>query len=166
MHRVASPGAAHRPRRPVSPTRARTFHWFRPDEALREFARVLRPGGRLALLWNLRDAVDPMTREYDRIVSHAAAQVDPGRRDARQALDEPLLRSDRFVDARRSTFDSPQSLDEAGLVGRAWSASYFPRTEPLRGTLTDELRAAFRSHSVDGRVTLHQTARLTLAERR
>src|SRR5262245_47354984 len=31
---------------------AQSFHWFRPFPALTEFTRILRPGGRLALMWN------------------------------------------------------------------------------------------------------------------
>ncbi len=34
---------------------AQAWHWVEPDLAIPEVTRVLRPGGRLGLLWNLRD---------------------------------------------------------------------------------------------------------------
>ena len=36
---------------------AQAFHWCHPsyDAAAKEFARVLKPGGVLALIWNLED---------------------------------------------------------------------------------------------------------------
>lgn len=34
---------------------AQSFHWFASDMAVKEMARVLRPGGKLGLIWNVRD---------------------------------------------------------------------------------------------------------------
>ena len=41
------------------------FHWFRAEEALAEIARVLVPGGWLALLWNTRDLAYPLQKAID-----------------------------------------------------------------------------------------------------
>ena len=40
------------------------FHWFNPKPALQEFHRILKPGGRLAVVWNNRNRQDEFTAGY------------------------------------------------------------------------------------------------------
>ncbi|SAK54268.1 biotin biosyntehsis-like protein [Caballeronia pedi] len=48
---------------------AQSFHWFASRAALDEIHRVLKPGGRLGLVWNLRDARVPWVAQLDAIVN-------------------------------------------------------------------------------------------------
>ena len=48
---------------------AQAFHWFATVEALAEFRRVLKPGGRLGLVWNVRDESVDWVTEITRIIS-------------------------------------------------------------------------------------------------
>ena len=47
---------------------AQAWHWFDPDRAVAEVARVLRPGGRLGLVWNVRDDRLGWVKEFSKIV--------------------------------------------------------------------------------------------------
>jgi SAM-dependent methyltransferase len=47
---------------------AQAWHWVDPDRAAPEIARVLSPGGRLGVLWNLRDARSGWVRRLEEIV--------------------------------------------------------------------------------------------------
>jgi ubiquinone/menaquinone biosynthesis C-methylase UbiE len=49
-------------------TVAQAFHWFDAPAALTEIARVLRPSGRLAILWNERDEATPWVAEMSRLI--------------------------------------------------------------------------------------------------
>lgn len=48
---------------------AQAFHWFANKDALDEIARVLKPGGRLGLVWNLRDTRVDWVPKLDAIVN-------------------------------------------------------------------------------------------------
>ncbi|BAN25100.1 class I SAM-dependent methyltransferase [Caballeronia insecticola] len=48
---------------------AQSFHWFANREALDEIHRVLKPGGKLGLVWNMRDARVPWIAKLDAIVN-------------------------------------------------------------------------------------------------
>jgi SAM-dependent methyltransferase len=47
---------------------AQAFHWFDHERALPEIARVLRPGGRLCVTWNVRDERIPWVRRLGGII--------------------------------------------------------------------------------------------------
>jgi len=47
---------------------AQAWHWVDPARAVPEVARILSPGGRLGLVWNLRDETVPWVRRLGEII--------------------------------------------------------------------------------------------------
>ncbi len=142
---------------------AQAFHWFEPEAALREFHRILKPAGWVILLWNQRDESDPFTRTYGAGVRQLtnAEVFEPyhGKGDA-------LLQSPLFQEGERIFFPNEQVLDEAGLLGRAFSVSYAPRDSDSVKRYGDELRQVFQRFQKDGRVVMRYETSVFLARRR
>jgi SAM-dependent methyltransferase len=143
---------------------AQAFHWFQADDAVREFARVLVPRGRLALVWNRRSARDPLGAGYrDALL---AIGVDP----ALEAMDADVAAIDRsglFEPRVTRRFEHAQTFDADGLIGRARSASYVPKSGPAADSLLARLRELHARHaSPDGFVRFVYETEVTLATRR
>lgn len=91
------------------------FHWFDQDLAVPEIARVLRPGGVVAVAWNLRDESVPWVRRLGRLMGAETHQEDPS---------AALGLSGAFRPVEREGFRSWQRLDRQGLIDLTLSRSY------------------------------------------
>jgi ubiquinone/menaquinone biosynthesis C-methylase UbiE len=135
-------------------TVAQAWHWVDESRAVPEAARVLRPGGVLGLIWNVREESQAWQRRFGELISDTEAtyadplQLCPGTRAS------PL-----FGPLAEEEFAFEQQLDRAGLVDLAASRSGVATRAPAdRAAVLRSVRDLFDEH-VDA------TGRLTLAYR-
>jgi SAM-dependent methyltransferase len=141
-------------------TVAQAFHWFDGDAALREVHRVLRPGGRLALLWNRRVEDADINVAIEELLAPYRSDTPTHSGDAWRAAFE---RTTLFGPLRAHVFPNKQVLDEDGLAARICSISFIaclPELERVRVLVrARELTAA-------GPVTVPYRTEVLVCERR
>ncbi len=130
------------------------FHWFDRQKSRQEFARILKPGGWVVLIWNVRRIREtPFLAAYERLllacaVDHEAVTDKHGDR----GTVESFFGRRRF---KTETRQNLQQLDFEGLKGRLLSSSYIPEAgHPRYEHMLGALESIFRSHEVNGTVTL------------
>jgi ubiquinone/menaquinone biosynthesis C-methylase UbiE len=124
-------------------TCAQAFHWFDHEAALVEIARVLRHGGRIALVWNVRDERVPWVSEL------SDAMV--GRTGVDRGAAEPIERSSLYGPVEHATFEHVQEVDREALRALVESRSFcavLPDEE--RAPILDGVEALFDAHASDG----------------
>jgi len=132
-------------------TVAQAWHWFDHVRATAEAARVLRPNGRLGLVWNARDRseewVDAVWSIMDRIEKRAPW------RDHENWRDSALSGMPGFGELHAAQFRHTQQLTTEGVVRRIASVSHvavLPDAE--RAAVLDEVRTVLATHpAVRGR---------------
>jgi SAM-dependent methyltransferase len=140
-------------------TVATAFHWFDAAAALPQVAGVLKPGGRLALVWNIRSETDGWAAELGELLRAAQPPglVGDWATDSVRAVEESTL----FGPLEAAEFPFTQTLDRAGLVGLAASRSYvIALSSTRRRRLLESVGRLFDSAAgADARVDLPYTAR-------
>jgi ubiquinone/menaquinone biosynthesis C-methylase UbiE len=133
-------------------TAGQALHWFDLGAARREFARVLKDGGWVAVVWNERRTEGTAFLEaYERLLlTYGTDYKEVSHKYAEDSLIVPFFGED---EVRLRKFDNAQTFDFDGLRGRMMSASYVPEPghenfEPMMR----ELAALFEQHAREGRV--------------
>ncbi len=98
-------------------TVGQAWHWFDPVAASAEIGRVLAPGGRLGLIWNIRDARHPF-------VAALAEAMGPSPAEAMIDADE-VRRAPGFTDFERKRFDSVRMITPEALEALVTSRSHW-----------------------------------------
>ncbi|WP_114240070.1 class I SAM-dependent methyltransferase [Dyella sp. C9] len=134
-------------------TVAQAFHWFDQESTREEFKRILRPNGRVAIIWNSRRLVGtPFLEGYEALLKAYGTDYTSV---AERYGDEADMQ--RWFGAGylgKGRFDHGQLLDFDALRGRLMSSSYAPRAgHPSHEPMLHALRTLFESCQVDGRIS-------------
>ena len=145
-------------------TAAQAFHWFDRTRTRAEFARILRPGGWIVLIWNDRHTESSaFLRDYELLLRTFATDYAEVRH-----KDLDLSRVREFVGTdtvRRTVLPNRQTFDHEALLGRLLSSSYAPdEGHPSHRPMRKRLEEIFRQHQAGGTVAFEYDTQVYCAQ--
>jgi ubiquinone/menaquinone biosynthesis C-methylase UbiE len=132
---------------------AQAFHWFDKEKTRAEFERILKDKGFIALIWNERQLDSTaFLREYENFLIEFGTDYEKVRHDN---IDKKILEKFFQTNFSTKTFLNAQTLDFAGLKGRALSSSYMPAEADLRfEPMVIELERIFDKYAENGKIQI------------
>jgi len=140
-------------------TAAQAAHWFNRALARLEFARILKRGGWLVLLWNERRTEStPFLRAYEQLLLTYGTDYQEVRHENTTSTVHEFFSSPRF---QERLFAMRQEFDYGGIEGRLLSSSYTPGPDHSNhSAMLHDLRRIFDAHQAGGRVAFEYNTRL------
>ncbi len=136
-------------------TVAQAMHWFDPVRTRAEFARILKPGGFCAVVYNNRRlAGDPFHDGYERLLLEFG--IDYGVVKQQHVGRKRLAAFFAPSPMTCATIPNPQLLTPEELQGRILSSSYMPQPgQPRFEAMRSAVEQLFAGTQSEGRVTMH-----------
>lgn len=138
------------------------FHWFDPGAAKKEFARILRPGGAIALMWNERQKQSDFEKAYEGLLQ--AYGTDYKKVNHSNITEKEISAFFQPASFQLRAADNRQSFDWERLKGRLLSSSYIP-LEPTEKyeKMMGRLREIFDTCQQDGVVYFDYQTKVYIA---
>ena len=127
------------------------FHWFDRARCRKEFSRILKPGGWIALIWNDRKTeATQFLVEYEKLLQTYA--TDYSKVDHKN-IDDNVVRDFFGYVPTKAKIPSVQQFDFEGLKGRLLSSSYAPdKGQPGHLEMLRDLEKIFNVSQKNGQV--------------
>lgn len=142
-------------------TVAQAMHWFDLERTRKEFARVLKPGGWCAVIYNnRREGGDAFHEGYERVLREFGREylAVQSRHMSAEKLAEFFLPSV----AKEFVFPNEQQLTFEALLGRICSSSYMPQPGDARfAELNGVVKKLHHENAIDGVVALRYDCTVT-----
>ena len=146
-------------------TVAQAFHWLDEEKFKAEAMRILRPGGKVAIIWNTT-LPDDFSMARSKICQKYCPRFSSGHAGKRSPAEgDDFLLHHYFSSVEFASFSNPFVMDLETFEGNMRSRSYAIGAEhPDYPAFMTELRAVFEQYAVDGRVTEQQETQIYLGE--
>jgi SAM-dependent methyltransferase len=134
---------------------AQAFHWFDRESAQTEFRRILKPGGKVVLVWNARlTQGTPFLVEYEQLLRTYG--TDYVQVNHRNISSDALALFFKVEGIHEAQFKYCQLLNFEELSGRLLSSSYSPVSgHPNHEPMMAELRKLFDQNEHEGVVSFN-----------
>lgn len=134
-------------------TAAQSFHWFDTDKFIAESKRILKPNGKVILVWNMRDTECDLCKENYRIFASYCPRF--------KGFSGGTIKDDkrivRYFSGKYETveFDNPILFDKEKFISRSLSSSYsLKKGDDRYDEYIEELTDLFNRFSYNGLLTM------------
>ncbi len=122
-------------------TAAQSFHWFDAEKFKAECRRILKPNGKIALIWNMRSMDDSLNRDWHSVFKEFCPEFHGFSNGISENDDKIRLFFDSF---EKTEFQSPIPMDKTAFLQRSLSSSYsLTEKDDNFKEYTDELNRIF-----------------------
>lgn len=134
-------------------TTAQAFHWFDVKKFRQECSRIIKPDGKVFLIWNVRDMDSPLNKELFEIYSKYCSDFRGFSGGIKR--DDPRIAEFFENKYERVSFVEPLYLDKEKYIARCLSGSYaLKEGDKFYPEQMQALEVAFSKYSQNGIITI------------
>lgn len=142
-------------------TVAQALHYFDIDKVKVEFKRILKPNGKVVLLWNFRYRESDFMKEYEKLVYTFHSK------DLQPTFAQDKMNDDAYnkLFSEYKTFSIPycQELNFNDLWGRTLSSNHAPKVgDPNYDELYKKMKKLFDNYQHSNRVTFEYCTKVVI----